>query len=261
MTKSTDKNGQGIYLYGIIRNNESIEFEASAIGNNPGNKVYTVNYKDISAVVSNSDVMRYETRRMYLTAHQLVLEEIMKRFTVLPIRFSTISSSHETSKIEKILAKEYEKFDKLLSEMEGKKELGLKVVAIEQAIYNHILEEYDDIRAFKEKLSKLDPEKAHYQLMKIGEMVEKALEKEKEFYKTTILDELTPLATDQKINDNYGERMFLNAAFLIKNETEPEFDKVINALDAKYGNLLTFKYVGTLPPYNFVNLVINIQEE
>jgi hypothetical protein len=74
------------------------------------------------------------------------------------------------------------------------------------------------------------------------------------------MDLLTPLAEEVKINDKYGERMILNAAFLIKNENEAEFDKAINALDEQYGNLLSFKYVGTLPPYNFVNLVINTQE-
>ncbi|NCU33554.1 MAG: GvpL/GvpF family gas vesicle protein, partial [Candidatus Moranbacteria bacterium] len=180
--------------------------------------------------------------------------------SVLPIRFSTISSSLDESKIVKILEKEYDKFDKLLVEMEGKKELGLKVVAIEQPIYNHILEKYDDIRTYKDKLAKLDPEKAHYQLMKIGEMVEKALEKEKELFKNELMDKLAPLSVDTKINDNYGERMVLNAAFLIINEMEQVFDKEIAALDEKYGKLLSFKYVGTLPPYNFVNLVINTKE-
>jgi len=47
--------------------------------------------------------------------------------------------------------------------------------------------------------------------------------------------------------------------FLIKNENEPEFDEAINELNDQYGNLLTFKYVGTLPPYNFVTLVINTE--
>jgi len=51
--------------------------------------------------------------------------------------------------------------------------------------------------------------------------------------------------------------MVLNAAFLIKNSMEPDFDKAVNDLDEKLGSLMTFKYVGTLPPYNFVNLVIN----
>ncbi len=260
MTNSTEKNGEGIYLYGIIRHGGNLEFDAEAIGGK-GNKVYAVNYKDICAVVSKSDVMRYEARRIYLTAHQIVLEQIMKQFSVLPIRFSTISSTFDETKIVRILEKEYDKFNNLLDEMEGKKELGLKVVATEQPIYSHILEKYDDIRVFKEKLAKLDPEKAHYQLMKIGEMVGKALEKEKDFFKKTLLDVLSPLAADQKINDNYGERMVLNAAFLIKNEIESAFDKEINTLNEKYGELLTFKYVGTLPPYNFVNLVIKTQED
>jgi len=87
--------------------------------------------------------------------------------------------------------------------------------------------------------------------------VAEALKKETENYKNLILDTLTPIADDVKINDNYGEMMILNSAFLIKNTAEPAFDEAVNILDAKLGNLMTFKYVGTLPPYNFVNLVIN----
>ena len=54
--------------------------------------------------------------------------------------------------------------------------------------------------------------------------------------------------------------MILNAAFLIKNSVEPVFDTAVNDLDEKFGRFMTFKYVGTLPPYNFVNLVINTKE-
>lgn len=93
--------------------------------------------------------------------------------------------------------------------------------------------------------------------MKIGEMVAEALKKETSNFKDIILNALNPLTVDVKLNDNYGELMILNAAFLIKNISEPEFDKTVNDLDEKYGTLMTFKYVGTLPPYNFVNLVIN----
>ncbi len=250
---------EGIYLYGIIRHSEPIEFGNIGIGSR-ADMVYGINYKDICAVVSNSAVMRYEARRVNLTAHQLALEEVMKRFSVLPIRFSTISGTYDQVKIVKILEKEYTKFSELLDKMDGKKELGLKVMAIEEPIYKYILEKNSDIRVLKEKLAKLDPDKAHYQLMKIGEMVEKALIKENSNFNDIIIDILTPLAEEVKMNDKYGERMILNAAFLIKNENEAEFDKAIFALDEQYGAMLSFKYVGTLPPYNFVNLVINTQE-
>jgi hypothetical protein len=254
----TDKDKEGIYLYCIIRHTGAVEFGPIGIGIR-ADRVYAINYKDICVVVSQSGAMRYEARRVNLTGHALVLEEVMKQFSVLPIRFSTISGSYDESKILKILEKEYDKFSDLLEKMEGKKELGLKVLALEEPIYKYILEKYDDIRALKEKLAKLDPAKAHYQLMKIGEMVEKALLKENLYFNDLIINALTPLVEEVKINDKYGERMILNAAFLIKNETEAEFDQVINALDEQYGSLLTFMYVGTLPPYNFVSLVINTE--
>ena len=253
-----EKDKEGIYLYCIIRHTGAIEFGAVGIGTR-ADRVYAINYKDICAVVSQSAVMRYEARRVNLTAHSLVLEEVMKQFSILPIRFSTISGSYDESKILKILEKEYDKFSDLLEKMESKKELGLKVLALEEPIYKYILDKHDDIRALKDKLAKLDPDKAHYQLIKIGEMVEKALIKENSNFNDDIISVLTPLADEVKVNDKYGERMILNAAFLIKNEKEVEFDQVINALDEKYRNLLSFKYVGTLPPYNFVNLVINTQ--
>lgn len=250
---------EGKYIYCIIRHTGPIEFDSVGVGTR-GDRVYAINYKDICAVVSNSPVIQYEARRVNMMAHQKVLEDVMKQFTILPVRFSTISESNDESKILKILEKDYVKFSDLLERMDGKKELGLKTMALEEPIFKYILDKYDDIRKLKEILSKLPPDKAHYQLIKIGDMVENALRKENLLFHDIILNALNPLAEEVKINDKYGERMIINAAFLIKNEKEPEFDKAINELDNQYSNLMSFKYAGTLPPYNFVNLVINTKE-
>jgi len=246
---------EGKYIYGIIRNEGSIDFGSIGIGKR-FDQVYGVSYKDICAVVSNSPIIQYEVRRVNMIAHQKVLEEVMKRFTVLPVRFSTISEHDNNEGVLSILEKDYDKFDDLLNKMDQKKELGLKVLAHDEKIYENIIEKYDDIRSLRDKLLNLPADKTYYQRMKIGEMVAEALKKETEAYKNTILDVLNPLAEDVKVNDNYGEMMILNTAFLIKNIAEPAFDKAVNDLDEKYGRFMTFKYVGTLPPYNFVNLVI-----
>jgi hypothetical protein len=247
---------EGKYIYGIIRHSGPLDYGPIGIGKR-GDLVYAINFRNISAIVSNSPVIIYEARRVNMIAHEKVLEEVMKQFTVLPVRFSTISEHNDDAGILRILEKEYAKFDEMLTKMEGKKELGIKVLGNEAPIYESILEKYDEIRSLKGKLMNLPADKTHYQRMKIGEMVAEALKKETANYKNIILDALKPLADDVKINDNYGEMMILNAAFLIKNTIEPVFDKVVNDLDEKYGHLMTFKYVGTLPPYNFVNLVIN----
>ncbi|MFA5816225.1 MAG: GvpL/GvpF family gas vesicle protein [Bacteroidales bacterium] len=247
---------EGKYIYGIIRHAGPLDYGPIGMGKR-ADVVYGIHFNDISAIVSNSPVIQYEARRVNMIAHEEVLEEAMKQFTVLPVRFSTISEHNDDSGILRILEKDYKKFDDLLSKMDGKKELGLKVLAQEAAIYESIIEKYDEIRSLRGKLINLPVDKTHYQRMKIGEMVAEALKKETGNYKSIILDVLNPLADDVKINDNYGELMILNAAFLIKNTAEPAFDKAVNDLDEKYGRFMTFKYVGTLPPYNFVNLVIN----
>ena len=71
---------------------------------------------------------------------------------------------------------------------------------------------------------------------------------------------LSSLAIETKTNNIYGERMIINAAFLVEKDKESEFDQKVQELDAKYGDVVKFKYVGTLPPFNFVNLVIETGE-
>ncbi len=247
---------EGKYIYGIIRHSGPIEYGHIGMGKR-ADLVYGIEFKGITAIVSNSPVIIYEARRVNMITHEKVLEEIMKQFTVLPVRFSTISEHSDDAGILRIIEKDYTKFDEMLTKMDGKKELGLKILAHEAPIYESIVEKYDDIRSLRAKLINLPVDKTHYQRMKIGEMVAEALKKETENYKNIILDTLKPLAEESKLNDNYGEMMILNAAFLIKNISEPAFDTAVNDLDEKFGNFMTFKYVGTLPPYNFVNLVIN----
>ena len=67
---------------------------------------------------------------------------------------------------------------------------------------------------------------------------------------------LSPLAVKVKLNDTYGERMIISSAFLVNEEKEEEFDQKVDEVHAKYGEKIRFKYVGTLPPFNFVNLII-----
>ncbi len=259
MIKAQEDIKEGKYIYGIIRSDTPMDYGMTGIGERQ-DRVYTVNYKDIGAIVSRSPVVKYQARRAELMAHEKVLEEAMKHFTILPVRFSTITESEDDSNIEKILERDYAKFSELLENIKGRKELGVKVMALSEDIfYKYILEKNEDIRTLKEKIQKIPSDKAHFHLMKIGEMVSVALKREKEVFKDIILDKLRPLAEDIKINDNYGDMMILNSAYLVKNEREAEFDAAVKELDSIHSSVLKFKYFGVLPPYNFVNLVINIE--
>jgi hypothetical protein len=205
---------EGKYIYCIIETAVAKTFGSIGIGGR-GDELYTVCFNDIAAVVSNSPIIRYKVSRENTLAHEKAIEEVMKEYTVLPVRFATITEDED--KVKKILEKEYGKFKDLLNKMKDKKELGLKAIFNEDIIYKDILEKYKEIRILKEKVATLPSEKTYFKRAEIGEMVEAALQKEKEIYKKDILNTLSALAAE--------------------------------------GNM-KFKYIGKVPPFNFVNLVI-----
>ncbi len=248
---------EGKYIYCIIDDSKVQTFGPLGIGGR-GDELYTVCFNDLAAVVSNSPIINYSVSRENMIAHEKAIEEVMKKHLVLPVRFCTIAEDDE--KVKKILEREHNRFVDLLKNIKGKKELGLKAIFKEDVIYKDILEKYEDIGALKEKTAALPPEKTYYQRMELGKMVEAALQKEKEFYKEDILDTIAPSAVEVKINNTYGERMIINAAFLINEDKEAEFDQKVQELADKYGDKMKFKYVGTLPPFNFINLTINVGE-
>jgi hypothetical protein len=247
----------GKYIYCIIGNNKVQTFGPLGIGGR-GDELYTICFNDLAAVVSNSLIINYSVSRENVIAHEKAIEEVMKKHTVLPVRFCTIAEDEE--KVKKILEKEHDKFVDLLKNIEGKKELGLKAIYKEDIIYKEILEKYKDIKKLKDTIASKSLEQAYYQRMEIGKKVEAALQKEKEIYKEDILDALSPLAVEVKTNNTYGERMIINAAFLINEDKEAQFDQKVQELADKYDDKMKFKYVGTLPPFNFINLTINVGE-
>lgn len=244
---------EGKYIYCIIESNQSRSFGPLGIGGR-GDELYTVCFDAIAAVVSNSLIKKYPVSSENTLAHERAIEEVMKEYTVLPVRFATIAEDED--KVKKILEKEYGKFKDLLNKIKGKKELGLKAIFKEEIIYKEILEKYEEIKRLKEMIASKPPAKTYYQRMEIGKMVEQALQREKEKYKEMILNVLRPLTEDTKTNYTYGEKMIINAAFLVIKDKEPEFDQKVQEFDAKYGEKIKFKYIGTIPPFNFVNLVI-----
>jgi len=244
---------EGKYIYCIIESNQPQSFGPLGIGGR-GDELYTICFDDIAAVVSNSPIRKYPVSSENTFAHEKAIEEVMKQYPVLPVRFATIAEDDE--KVRKILEKEYSKFKEMLNKLKNKKELSLKAIFKEEVIYKEILEKYQEIKKFKEAIASKPLKETYYQRMEIGKMVEHALEEEKETYKDIILNTLRPLAEDIRINNTYGERMIINAAFLVAEDKESGVDQEVHELDEKYGDKIKFKYIGTVPPFNFVNLVI-----
>lgn len=253
MSESQTPPGQ--YLYCIIRCPERRQFGSRGIGER-GDPVHTIHFDDLAAVVSTSPLIEYERTRRNMMAHTVVLEEVMQEFTILPVRFSTIAPSPEALQ-EQVLKRRYAELDGLLREMEGRIELGLKAFWYEEAIFREVVEENAAIRSLRDGLAGRSSEETYYDRIRLGEMVEAAMGRKREEDAEKILARLRPLVLKTRTNKTITDRMILNAAFLLDQDREVDFDQGVQQLDAEMGHRLMLKYVGPVPAYNFVNIVVH----
>lgn len=253
---------EGKYIYCIIgTENKTINpplitaFGPIGIGDR-GDEVHTIYYEDIGAVISNSPITKYSLSRDNTVAHQLVLEKVMEGYTVLPVRFCTIAKN-EDEIVEKVLKGRYKEFKASLAKMEGKIELGVKAFWKDTNLIFNEIAEIGEIRRLKAMVVKNPSVKIRDLQIKAGELVKSALDAKKKNESEKIVSELKDLAVDYRINDTYGDRWILNSAFLIDKVKEKEFDTRMDELDKRYGDRIDFKYVGPVPPCNFVEIRVN----
>ena len=79
-----------------------------------------------------------------------------------------------------------------------------------------------------------------------------------ERYGSEILDRLRDVAVASRINKPIGDKMIMNAAFLVSRDQEAAFDTRVKSIAAEHDKL-TFKYTGPWPPYNFVNIRLKLE--
>lgn len=261
---------EGKYIYCIIDADEEREFGPLGIGGR-GDEVYTLCYRDIAAVISSSPVMKYPINRENTIAQQTVMEEVMKDHTILPVRFSTIAENKvkrgivvatgEQRIMSQVLESRYGEFKDLLAEMSDKRELGVKGIWTDmETIFAEIVKENQQIALLNKQILRRPPSGSQDGRVKLGEMVMRALEEKKAREGERIIGILRKLSADFRQNKNFGDKMFMNAAFLVPTHREQEFDNAVSELSEVYDGRVKFKYVGPVPPCNFVEIVITWED-
>ncbi len=242
------------YIYAIIATDEERNFGHIGIDSR-NDDVSTVCYRDIGAVISPSSIIKYPVSRANTIAHQKVMEEAMKYYPMLPVRFGTIAEKADLIR-EKVLKARYDEIRKLLSYVEDKIELGLKVLWVNmQDIYKEIIDENRNIRSLRDRIvsKRIKPQGDQ---VRLGEMVKKALDAKRMQEEKAILNLLKGLCVDHKVNNAFGDQMITNSSFLITKDREKQLDEKVNELSTKYDGKMKFKYVGPVPPCNFIEIVV-----
>jgi hypothetical protein len=179
----------------------------------------------------------------------------MHDHTVIPMSFGTIFRTNED--IIELLRSAFDAFGDVLTKMQNKLEFGLKVLWDPDQAIQEVESEDDDISRLKKELSS-QKGPTYFARMQYGRLVDSALQSRSERYVSSILTELRDVAVASRINKPIGDKMIMNAAFLVSRNQESAFDKKIKDIAGRHDQL-TFKYTGPWPPYNFVNIRLKLE--
>ncbi|MCF7879031.1 MAG: GvpL/GvpF family gas vesicle protein [Candidatus Omnitrophica bacterium] len=259
------------YIYGIINSNQELtEATAKSLAKEAGmtasKTIKTIPYQDISAVVSDSENtdfshMRRDVLARNLVRHQKVIEAIGKRmpdYAIIPLKLGTIAKDED--EVGLILSKGYQLFKDIFSKVAGKIEID---VACIWSDFSSLLKETGEegrIKEFKQSLLANSKGISVDDRMKVGLMVQKAVERKNEDCAGEVLNSLKTVSQDVKIHQCMDDKMIANYAFLIDKTKVGYFYKKVEELDGYFQGQLDFKCVGPLPPYSFYTLEIKKME-
>lgn len=245
---------RGKYVYCIIESTSALRFGQVGIGSEPS-EVYTVHYRNLAAVVSDAPLEVLDSTRENVLAHERVNETVMREHTVIPMSFGTIFKTRED--IVELLRSAAEAFGDVLNKMQNKLEFGLKVLWDRDQAIREVEAEDEDISRLKKEISgQKGP--TYFARMQYGRLIDSALQARSERYVADILEQLREVSVASRINKPIGDKMIMNAAFLISRDQEAAFDAKVKSIAGRFDRL-TFKYTGPWPPYNFVNIRLKLE--
>jgi len=245
---------RGKYVYCVIESGEPLRFGSIGIGQQPA-EVYSVHFKSLAAVVSDAPLEMLDSTRENVLAHERVNETVMREHTVIPMSFGTIFKTRED--IVELLRSAAEAFGDVLDKMQNKLEFGLKVLWDRDQAIREVESIDEDISRLKKEISgQKGP--TYFARMQYGRLIDAALQAQSERYVAEVLDELREVSVASRINKPIGDKMIMNAAFLISRDQEAAFDANVKSNTARYHSL-PFKYTASWPSDNFVNLCLKLQ--
>lgn len=172
---------EGIYIYGIVDTAEEKSLGIAGIA--AYGEVYTIPHQDISAVVSDSEMVNYTTLvkdvvARYLLRHQQVIEKVIDSYTIIPMRLGTYAFN--IREVEEILSKGYTMFKDIFRKINNKIEMD---VAATWNDLNSVIKEIgeaQEIKELKEKMmSKTEGISVEDQI-KVGSLIKNILNAKRE---------------------------------------------------------------------------------
>jgi hypothetical protein len=240
------------YVYGITRTAPKSQSLGKGIH---GKAIRVIKADGLGALTSDVPPGFSEAGRDELAAHARVLERVIKKSTVLPMRFGVVLPNEAAVRTE-LLEPHREQLEIQLEEMDGKVEINLKGMYEEEDVLRSLLAQNGEIAALQESLRGQPEEATYYDRIRLGELVAEAMSSKRAGDEEEIVNRLAPEAVQVEVGPPAHERMAVNASFLVERARINDFDRTLDEVASQHGGEIRFMYTGPLAPHSFVELAL-----
>ncbi|MEI6509880.1 MAG: GvpL/GvpF family gas vesicle protein [bacterium] len=191
-----------------------------------------------------------------LVQHQRVLEQLAQRGGILPARLGTFAKDRE--EVTRILEAGYLTLSSQLERLHNAVEWDL---VASWRDFRATLKEIANLPAILEAMNSMGTDLKSVPLvtvedqMRIGLLVQEALQAHNEKWAERIRQRLQPSCLNLRDHARMNDEMALNVAVLLLPGQQSGFGLLVETLDQEYDRF-DFRLVGPLPPYSFATVTI-----
>jgi hypothetical protein len=248
-----------VYVYGIIPAADAGQWPQTPGLGDPSSMVRTVTEGAMAALVSDLPPDHTPGRLEDLEAHRRVLSQAVERGTAIPMRFGTVMDGDDIVR-ERLLARHANELSDVLRTLDGHVQMNVKAFYAEDALLEEVMSTHPDLARQSAALAQLPESELPTARVQFGEVVAKAVETRRAEVETALLDRLSPLAVDVRLDPPTSDRVAFNAQLLVHRDRRAALDDAIRELGETLAGVLAFRYIGPLAPFSFADLSLEEDE-
>jgi DnaJ-domain-containing protein 1 len=189
-----------------------------------------------------------------LIAHQRIVEGVMGRGAILPVKFGTTLPDERA--VVRVLAEAAPLLAPRLAALAGHVQIELAVTWPIEELLAEVAAE-DEVSRARAAVEARGDGATTDDRVALGRLVKAALDRRRSAAAETIRAAVTPLAADVVENALLDDRMVANLALLVAKAGLTALEETVDRLDAAFGGRMTFRWIGPLPPYSFATVEVS----
>lgn len=233
-------------------------------------KIYQLSWQDLTAIVSKVKYKDFKQKALIknlkrpkwaeakIRTHAAVVQKVMEKQTVLPLKFGTIFKND--TGVKKMLRASQAKFTALLNKFKDKQEWGVKIYADSQKLRQFLKKTDEDFNKIKRRAEQASSGQNYLLEKKAAEELEEKVAETINHCVNKIYSSLGLKSLQSRLSKNLpfnatgkNKDMILNSVFLVDKGHFNKFNQSLNKMLTQYKQFnLEAELSGPWPVYSFL---------